>query len=58
MKSPTTPPRRKRRRRPSGQSKPDTRFPVRPLAMEYQGPDGPRLDLAFFSLPLMKGGAR
>lgn len=36
----------------------EARFTIPRFAMEHDGPDGPRLDLAFLSLPLWKGGAR
>lgn len=55
--------RRKKARRPKlPRLNLDTRFTIPGLssgiAREIDTPNGPRLDLAFFSLPLMKGGAR
>lgn len=46
----------KKRRRPKIDD--EVRVTIPQLVREVHGDDGPRLELAFFSLPLWKGGVR
>lgn len=50
--------RRKSRRPKLPRMTMDTRFTLPGIVREIDAPSGPRVDFAFFSLPLMKGGAR